>query len=94
MASGLTSPVDIQHAGDARLFIVEQPGRIRIIDDEGNLINTPFLDIEERVDDSANEMGLLGMAFHPGLCNQRVLLCELYVDLATSHAYFSLPGDC
>lgn len=50
---------------DARLFVIEQPGRIRIIED-GTLLTTPFLDIQARVDgDGDNEQGLLGLAFHP-----------------------------
>jgi glucose/arabinose dehydrogenase len=63
---GLDNPVDIQNAGDGsgRLFIVEQPGRIRIFAD-GHLLEPPFLDITDRVDDSASERGLLGLAFHP-----------------------------
>jgi len=61
---GFNSPVDIVHAGDDRLFIVEQPGRIRIIDGSGNVLSTPFLDIRNRVS-SGGERGLLGLAFHP-----------------------------
>lgn len=61
---GLTSPVSMAHAGDERLFIIEQPGVIRVI--QGNqLLPEPFLDIEERVGDDQNEQGLLGLAFHP-----------------------------
>lgn len=56
---------DISHAGDERLFIVEQPGRIRIYQPGTGLLTTPFLDISGPVDDSGNEMGLLGLAFHP-----------------------------
>lgn len=55
----------VTHAGDARLFVVEQPGRIRVVED-GALLGVPFLDIRDRVDDSGNEQGLLGLAFHPG----------------------------
>src|SRR5690606_1685159 len=62
--SGLTQPVVITHAGDARLFVAEQPGRIRVIAD-GVLLPVPFIDIRDRVDDSGNEQGLLGLAFHP-----------------------------
>lgn len=62
--SGVSQPVVITHAGDARLFVAEQPGRIRVVDG-GTLQSTPMLDIADRVDDSGNEQGLLGLAFHP-----------------------------
>ena len=43
---GLELPVALTHAGDGsgRLFVVEQPGRIRILD-AGAISATPFLDI-------------------------------------------------
>ena len=47
---------DITHAGDGRLFIVEQAGRIHIYSG-GMLLATPYLDITARVDDSSSEMG-------------------------------------
>jgi hypothetical protein len=46
-----------------RLFVVEQAGRIRIIRD-GALLDTPFLDIQDRVG-CCGERGLLSVAFHP-----------------------------
>jgi glucose/arabinose dehydrogenase len=50
--------------GDStRLFVVEQGGVIRVIDN-GTLEPTPFLDISDEVQ-SANETGLLGLAFAP-----------------------------
>nr|WP_167854922.1 choice-of-anchor V domain-containing protein [Haliea sp. SAOS-164] len=64
--TGLDQPVAIAHAGDTRLFLVEQPGRIRLVDAAGNLAPAPFLDIRDRVDNGASELGLLGLAFHPG----------------------------
>jgi glucose/arabinose dehydrogenase len=64
IASGLASPVDLTApANDGRVFVVEQPGRIRIIRD-GILLATPFLDITGAVG-SGGERGLLGLAFHP-----------------------------
>ena len=65
LATGLVSPVDIANAGDGsgRLFIVEQSGRIRIIQN-GTLLTTPFLDIQTVVR-TGGERGLLGLAFHP-----------------------------
>jgi glucose/arabinose dehydrogenase len=66
VVSGITSPTDIKNAGDAsgRLFIVEQPGRIRILKN-GQLLDAPFLDITDRVGSNGSERGLLGLAFHP-----------------------------
>lgn len=64
--SGLSSPVDISNAADGsnRIFIVEKAGIIKIIEN-GNLLATPFLDIDAQVNSSANERGLLGIEFHP-----------------------------
>ena len=64
VVTGLISPVDVTHAGDGRVFIVEKPGRIRILTN-GGLLPTSFLDIVARVNSSGSEMGLLGLAFHP-----------------------------
>lgn len=64
VASGLNSPVYLTAPpGDARMFVVEQPGRIRIIEN-GQLLSTPFLDISSRVL-SGGERGMLSVAFHP-----------------------------
>jgi hypothetical protein len=46
-----------------RLFILEQPGRVRVVA-YGNLLSEPFLDIRDIVN-SGGERGLLGIAFHP-----------------------------
>ncbi len=64
-ATGLDEPTDISHAGDDRLFVVEQAGRIRIVEADGTVLSTPFLDIIEQVRSIGNEQGLLGLAFHP-----------------------------
>ncbi len=64
VASGLGSPLYLTApAGDPRLFIVEQAGRIRIVE-SGQLVAQAFLDIRDRVA-SGGEEGLLGLAFHP-----------------------------
>lgn len=64
VATGLESPVHMASPpGDPRLFIVEQAGRIRILED-GELLDTPFLDIRARVG-AGGERGLLSVAFHP-----------------------------
>ncbi len=63
--SGLDNPVHLTAPAldPSRLFIVEQPGVIRIIKD-GSLLPEPFLDIADRVN-FGGERGLLGIAFHP-----------------------------
>ena len=65
VARGFEHPVHITHAGDGsgHLFVVEQAGRIRVID-RGEVLPDPFLDIHDRVD-SGGEKGLLSVAFHP-----------------------------
>lgn len=64
VASGLERPVHLTApAGDDRIFIVEQPGRIRILRD-GSVLPAPYLDITDRVG-SSGERGLLSVAFHP-----------------------------
>lgn len=64
VASGLGNPVFLSApAGDTRLFIVEQAGRIRIVK-AGALLPTPFLDIGSKIG-SGGERGLLSLAFDP-----------------------------
>ncbi len=65
VADGLYRPTLVTNAGDDRLFILEQSGQIRVVVD-GHLLAQPFLDIDNVVNDQANEQGLLGLAFHPG----------------------------
>jgi hypothetical protein len=77
----LISPTHLTHAGDGsgRLFVVDQPGQIRIIDDSGVLLTTPFLDISSDLVslplfgdgpfNSFDERGFLGLAFHPDYSN-------------------------
>jgi len=47
---------------DPRLFIVEQAGTIRVLE-AGAVLETPFLDLRDRVNSSSSESGLLGLAF-------------------------------
>jgi hypothetical protein len=82
IVTGLNSPVDLAApANDPRLFVVEQDGRIRIIQN-GQLLTTPFLDIRSKVG-NVGERGLLGLAFHPNFATNRFF----YVN------YTNLAGD-
>jgi glucose/arabinose dehydrogenase len=64
VAQGFESPTFVGNAGDERLFVVEQRGRIRIASN-GQILPEPFLDIRDQVGSGANEQGLLSVAFHP-----------------------------
>jgi glucose/arabinose dehydrogenase len=67
--SGFNDPVHIANAGDdsGRLFIVEQVGRVRIIQ-SGTVLPQAFLNITNRVL-SGGEEGLLSIAFPPNYEN-------------------------
>jgi glucose/arabinose dehydrogenase len=66
VVDGLERPTTLAVPGDGsgRLFVTEQPGRIRVIAGE-TLRDEPFLDIVARVGSRGNEQGLLGLAFAP-----------------------------
>lgn len=63
-ATGLTSPVEITNANDSRLFVVQQNGIIKIIQPNGTINTTNFLNISSKIV-FGGERGLLGLAFHP-----------------------------
>ena len=64
-ANGFDRPVSIKHGFDSKLFIVEQKGVIKILNANGTVNSTAFLDINTKVIDGGGERGLLGLAFHP-----------------------------
>lgn len=63
-ASGFSAPIGITNAGDDRLFVIQQGGQIRIINTDGTVNQTPFLNVSSIIT-SGGEQGLLGLAFHP-----------------------------
>ncbi len=62
--TGLTSPVEITNANDSRLFVVQQNGIIKIVQPNGAVNTTNFLNISSKII-FGGERGLLGLAFHP-----------------------------
>ncbi len=67
--TGVNAPLAmVQPAGDDRKFVIEQWGRVRIINAQGLLEPTPFLDIRNLIPElhpDFDERGLLGLTFHP-----------------------------
>jgi glucose/arabinose dehydrogenase len=94
VASGLESPLWLTAPpGDPRLFVVEQPGRIRVIKD-GRVLERPFLDITGEVL-WGGERGLLSVAFHPRFAENG----RFYVNYTSRpdgdtrvERYLTLPG--
>ena len=63
--TGINLPIDLKHCGDDRLFVADRAGSIRVINADGTLRVTPFLDIVSKILGLAGEEGFLGIAFSP-----------------------------
>ena len=86
IAEGLTAPLTLAEVpdGSGRLVVLEQIGRLRVIDADGNLLEEPFLDFRDRLDPTIepgfDERGALGFAFHPD-----------YAENGRLYVYYSAP---
>ena len=91
--SGLQNPVHLAAPpGDARLFVVEQAGTIRVARN-GQLLLVPFLDIRSKVR-SGGEQGLLSVAFHPAYATNGFVYVN-YTDTSGDtkvERYHASPG--
>ena len=70
IADGFVSPLGVVAVPDDsdRLFVIDQAGKIWIIDASGNKLTTPFMDVTSMMVPlmaDFDERGLLGLAFHP-----------------------------
>ncbi|MFQ5889036.1 MAG: PQQ-dependent sugar dehydrogenase [Gemmatimonadota bacterium] len=94
VASGLGSPVHLTAPpGDPRLFVVELPGTIRIVEGD-QLLTVPFLDIRDRVGSAGGEQGLFSVAFHPSYASNGFFYVD-YTDRsgATRVERYSVTAD-
>jgi glucose/arabinose dehydrogenase len=80
IATGFASPVEITNAGDSRLFVVQKGGLIRILNADGTVNATPFLNLSAFVSTNS-ERGLLGLAFHPNYATNGYFFVN-YTNLA------------
>jgi glucose/arabinose dehydrogenase len=89
VADGLIDPINAAapNDGSGRLYIVERVGHIRILEQDGTLVEEPFLDIAEDVKIDFLEQGLLGLAFHPDYQNNGRFYV-LYNDYTTNGDIF------
>lgn len=89
VVSGLDQPLGLTAPpGDVRMFVVEQPGAIRIVE-HGALLPAPFLALGGAAGPVlfGGERGLLGVAFHPRFATNG----KLYVDF-TAKAAGAIPN--
>lgn len=76
VADGFISPIGVVAPPDntGRLFVVDQAGKIWIIDASGTKLSTPFMDVTSMLvtlSPTYDERGLLGLAFHPNFATNR-----------------------
>jgi glucose/arabinose dehydrogenase len=76
VADGYVSPIGVFGAPDnkERLFVLDQAGKVWIIDSTGAKLPTPFIDVTPSLvtlNANYDERGLLGLAFHPQFASNR-----------------------
>ena len=86
IATGFVSPVDLAVPPDesGRLFVVDQVGLVHVLEADGTVAPTPFLDLTEAMVSFRTfheERGLLGMGFHPD-----------YADNGRFFVYYTVGG--
>src|SRR5687768_8500919 len=85
VAIGFVSPIGVVASPDntKRLFVIDQVGKVWIVDSTGTTLPTPFIDLTASMvtlNPNYDERGLLGLAFHPQYATNR----RFYV-------YYQLP---
>ena len=92
IASGITDETAMEFAPDGRLFVLQQTGQVRVIQN-GTLLPTPFVTLNV---DSTVERGLLGIAFDPNFATDHFVYLYHTVpapDLHNQISRFTADGD-
>ncbi len=89
--AGLSKPLYVTnaHDGSNRLFVVEQGGRILVLQ-PGESTPSIFLDITTEVSRAGDERGLLGLAFHPNFSSNG----RFFVDYTRQPDGATVLCDC
>src|SRR5206468_11737846 len=77
-ASGLTAPTAMTVAPDGRVFVAEQGGTLRVVQN-GGVLPTPFASLTV---DSAGERGLIGVTVDPNFTSNGFV-----------YVYYTVPGS-
>jgi glucose/arabinose dehydrogenase len=92
VAIGLNHPTAMEIAPDGRIFILEQPGRVRIIKN-GSMLSKPFMTLTVNAD---GERGVLGIAFDPNFSTNRYIYIYYTATSPNIHnriSRFTANGD-
>src|SRR5262245_28068636 len=92
VADSLESPVSMVLARDGRVFVCEQPGRLRIVKN-GRLLARPFVTVPTQ---AVEEEGLLGVALDPAFARNRRVYVTYTAQSPTRHnviARYTAAGD-
>ncbi len=80
--TGFDQPLHITHAGDTsnRVFVVERPGVVRVLNQAGERVEGVFLDIRDRVQCCEGERGIHSIAFPPDY-DQKGYFYAVYINV-------------
>ena len=78
VAGGITNPTTMAVSPDGRIFVAQQSGQLRIVQN-GVLLSQPFVSLSVN---SSGERGLLGIAFDPDFANNNYIY--LYYTLSSA----------
>jgi len=81
VASGLASPTAMAFAPDGRLFVCQQGGQLRVIEN-GALLPMPFVSV---IVNASGERGLLGVAFDPNFVTNQFVYVYYTATTPTIH---------
>src|SRR5215216_5559554 len=90
--NGLSNPTAMEIAPDGRIFVCQQGGSLRVIEN-GVLLATPFVTLSV---DANGERGLLGIAFDPNFASNNFLYVYYTVSTTPRHnrlSRFTANGD-
>jgi glucose/arabinose dehydrogenase len=91
VANGISNPTVMAFAPDGRLFVAQQTGALRIIEN-GVLLSTPAITLSVN---SSGERGLLGIAFDPNFTSNNFIYLYYTLSSAANNriSRFTMSGN-
>ena len=91
VANGISNPTVMEFAPDGRLFVAQQSGALRIIEN-GVLLATPAITLSVN---SSGERGLLGIAFDPNFASNNFIYLYYTLSSAANNriSRFTMSGN-